>query len=445
MTLSLWPSDDETIEGSGRALREGRITCVGLVKRCLAAIDEWESKVKAWVVVANESALTDARGLDKLLANGRDLGPLHGIPIGVKDIIDVRGLATRAGAERWSKGLAETDAPLVARLQSLGAIVLGKTVTTPYAFIDPPPTRNPWNLDRTPGGSSSGSAAAVATGMCLAAIGTQTVGSLIRPATYCGVAAWKEAGFGRQLVREQGIVPLSRELDRPGYIARSIRDLALIESQFDQKWDQHTDIDDSQPPRVGLLGGLFETKAEPTMRAALLKAVRLWTEAGAEIIPVELPPDAENDWWPAARRILAVGAADIHRRRFLDDPSDYPPKIAALIGEGLDIRAVDYLEALHQRSLVRLDQVPTMKGLRTILMPATTGPAPSLETTGDAIFNAPWSYLGLPTLSIPIGLSPDGLPLGVQIVGLSQDNTELFPIAAWCERVLRSDAQTQRA
>jgi Asp-tRNA(Asn)/Glu-tRNA(Gln) amidotransferase A subunit family amidase len=454
MTLTLWPSEDETIEGAGRALREGRTTCVGLVERCLAAIEEWEPKVKAWVVVAKESALTHARGLDKLLAAGTDLGPLHGIPIGVKDMIDVRGLPTKAGAQRWSKGPAEADAPLVSSLQLNGAIVLGKTVTTPYAFIDPPPTRNPWNLDRTPGGSSSGSAAAVATGMCLAAIGTQTVGSLIRPATYCGVAAWKPARSGGPVKIEgtlssgtPGVMPLSNELDTLGFIARSIKDLASIQlaQMVPRQWEDMSGIDSPEAPRVGLLGGLFESRAEPTMRDALSKAVATWVAAGAEFIPVQLPPEAEETWWPAARRLLAVGAADVHRLRFRDDPDDYPPRIAELIREGSETLAVDHVEALRLRTRVQLHRIPSIKELQALIMPATTGPAPSLDTTGDATFNAPWNYLNIPTLSMPIGLSPDGLPLGAQIVGLSQGNADLFQIAIWFERVLRSNALTQRA
>ena len=187
----LFPEPDQTIAGIGRALREGRTTCVEILEGCLAQVDEWEPKVHAWVVLDREGAIEQARALDDELKTGKDRGPLHGIPIGIKDIIDVAGLPTACGSKRWADRIAESDANVVASLREAGAVIMGKTVTTPYAWIDPPITRNPWNLERTPGGSSSGSAAAVACGMCFGAIGTQTGGSITRPASFCGVAGMK--------------------------------------------------------------------------------------------------------------------------------------------------------------------------------------------------------------------------------------------------------------
>ena len=224
--MKLFPDPEETIEGVGRALRAGERTCVDVLESCLAKIDEWEPQVHAWVVVDRDGAMEQARRLDEELAAGKCRGSLHGIPIGIKDIIDVAGLPTACGFPPWSGRVAEQDAAVVDRFRRAGAVILGKTVTTQFAWIDPPVTRNPWNLNRTPGGSSSGSAAAVACGMCLGAIGTQTGGSIIRPASFCGVAGFKPS-YARVRFCEQGIVPFAPTLDHPGPIARTARDLKL--------------------------------------------------------------------------------------------------------------------------------------------------------------------------------------------------------------------------
>ncbi len=205
----LFPKPAHTIAGIGIRLREGRTTCVEILQACLDQVKEWEPKVHAWVKLDQDRAMEQAHALDKELKSGGDRGPLHGIPIGIKDIIDVAGLPTACGARRWAARVADSDADVVERLRNAGAVIMGKTVTTPYAWIDPPLTRNPWNLDRSPGGSSSGSAAAVACGMCLGAIGTQTGGSITRPASFCGVAGMKPS---RILTRTIGVFPFAPAL-----------------------------------------------------------------------------------------------------------------------------------------------------------------------------------------------------------------------------------------
>src|SRR5437764_5914699 len=196
----------QTIHEAADAIRQKKITPVDLVEQCLANIDRWEDKVRAWVFVDRDGALAEAKRLTDELQRGQYRGPLHVIPIGVKDIFDVFDWPTAAGSKLWANSIARQDAPIVASLRQAGTIFLGKTVTTQYASFDPPVTKNPWNLARTPGGSSSGSAAAIATGMCLAALGSQTGGSITRPASYCGVAGCKPS-FGR--VSLNGIVPLA--------------------------------------------------------------------------------------------------------------------------------------------------------------------------------------------------------------------------------------------
>ncbi len=431
MTLRLFPPTHETIAGAAEALRAGRITCVGLVERCLSAIDEWETRVRAWVLVDRPGAIDQARGLDAELTRGEDRGPLHGIPVGVKDIFDVEGFVTKAGAGRWSLVPAVADSEPVATYRKLGAVILGKTVTTPYAFIDPPPTRNPWDLERTPGGSSSGSAAAVATGMCLAALGSQTAGSLTRPASFCGVASWKPASWSREPV--EGIVPLAPSLDTVGSMARTVGDLALIQGALLGEEAEEP----SRPPRLARLRGFFDERADPTVSSALDRAVSDWQAAGADVVDLPCPGHFERTL-TGLRTIMAAEVATLHSRRFAEDVEDYPPRFAKLIREGLAVKATDYVRAVYFRT----EMVAALADLidpsiDALLVPATTGPAPGVETTGDPAFNAPWNYLNLETLSMPIGLAPSGLPLAAQLVGPPDDSTRLFPAALWCERTLR--------
>ncbi len=337
---------------------------------------------------------------------------------------------TRAGAARWSLVPAVADAEPVATFRRLGAVILGKTVTTPYAFIDPPPTRNPWALDRTPGGSSSGSAVAVATGMCLAALGSQTAGSLTRPASFCGVASWKPASWAREPV--EGIVPLAPSLDTIGTMARSVRDLALIQAA----WLEDEAEEPAGPPRLARLRGFFDERADPSIRSALDGAIVAWRAAGAVIVDLPCPGHFERTL-TGLRTILAAEVATLHARRFAEDVEDYPPRFSELIREGLAIRATDYVRSLYFRTEMVAALGDTVdSSVDALLVPATTGPAPGAETTGDPMFNAPWNYLNLETLSTPIGLSSEGLPLAAQFVGPPDDSTRLFPAAVWCERIL---------
>src|SRR3954468_20117419 len=214
-----------TIESAAAAIRRGDLTPVDLLDACLARIDRLEGRVLAWVLVDRDRARADAVRLTDELKRGIDRGPLHGIPMGVKDLYDVFDWPTAAGSKRWANSFARQDCPVIGRLRSAGAVLMGKTVTVAYAAFDPSPTRNPWNADRTPGGSSSGSAAAVACGMCLAALGTQTGGSITRPASYCGVYGLKPS-YGR--VSVDGVLPLAPSLDHVGALANCVRDLAMV-------------------------------------------------------------------------------------------------------------------------------------------------------------------------------------------------------------------------
>src|ERR1700757_3538245 len=212
-----------TIASASENIRLGQVTPAALLDSCLERVDGLESAVRAWAFLDPNSAHTHAEALTAELKRGEYRGPLHGIPLGIKDIIDVFDWPTACGSRLWRDNIARQDAPAVRKLRAAGAVLMGKTVTTQYASFDPPPTRNPWNPARTPGGSSSGSAAAIACGMCLGTLGSQKGGSIPRPASFCGVAGCKPT-YGR--VSVDGVMPLAASMDHPGPIARSVRDLA---------------------------------------------------------------------------------------------------------------------------------------------------------------------------------------------------------------------------
>ena len=415
-----------------------------LVEQCLARIDRYEPQLRAWVLVDPEAARETARRLDDESRQGKSRGPLHGIPIGIKDIVDVAGWPTKAGSRLRENHRAERDAEIVTRLRDAGAIILGKTVTTEFASFDPPPTRNPWNLDRTPGGSSSGSAAAVASGMCLAAIGTQTGGSITRPASYCGVAGCKPT-WGR--VSSAGLVPFSFHLDQAGPIARSVGDLAIV-VQTIAGYDpsdpvcQNLPVGDyaslaslDRPPKLGVLEEYFFETASDSVRSATQQAVERLRAAGLQPETVRLPASFA-DAHRGQRIIMGVDAAAYHRDNFPSRRELYGPAIATVLDEALSVSAIDYSAALAGQFRFRREMLATLAGFDALLTPATDTTAPTPETTGNPRFNSPWSYSGLPTVSIPCGLADDGLPVALQFIGRSFDDARLFAAAAWCERVL---------
>jgi Asp-tRNA(Asn)/Glu-tRNA(Gln) amidotransferase A subunit family amidase len=428
-----------TIHAAAAAMRAGTLTPVDLLDQCLARIDRYESLVRAWVVIDRDGARRQAERLTDELMRGQVRGPLHGIPVGVKDIIDVFDLPTGCGSKLWAKSIARQDATCVQRLRAAGAVILGKTVTTAYAYLDPPVTRNPWDPTRTPGGSSSGSAAAVACGMCLAALGTQTVGSLTRPASFCGVYSFKPSKWR---VDDDGVLPLSPTLDHVGFMARCVDDLAIVANAVtDDAPDFRAAVAESRDPhRSGIEfvpGEDVLERADSAMRAAFNRVTGCAPE-GARWEPVALPPEFSGIP-QSLRAILAVEAAQVHGERLDRHPDDYPPIIRSLIDEGRGVPATTYAEALrHHRSAGSAADRFLYYTRGVMLTPATLGVAPDRSTTGDAYFNAPWSYTGRPTISIPIEHAEGGMPLAVQLAG-GGDQLPLFQAAAWLERQLGFD------
>jgi aspartyl-tRNA(Asn)/glutamyl-tRNA(Gln) amidotransferase subunit A len=434
-----------TIHAAAEAIRRGQLSPLELLDACLGGIDRHEGRVHAWVFVDREAAQAQAAALADELRLGRSRGPLHGIPVGIKDIFDVFDWPTAAGSRLWQHSVARHDATAVRRLRQAGAVFLGKTVTTPYASFDPPPTRNPYDAARTPGGSSSGSAAALACGMCLGALGSQTGGSITRPAAFCGAAGCKPT-FGR--VSTYGVVPLAPSMDHIGPLARCVRDLAVLlqtvagADPYDPGCSGRPVPDWSaalrgplRPPRLGRLRGLFESRAELATLRLLEQACERWRARGAEVVDVALP--AGFGEVPERHRVvMAVEAAAYHAERLRRHPDDYGPRIAALLEEGLACPAPEYARCKAHQEQMRREVLPCLEEVDALLTPATPGPAPDAATTGDPVFNAPWSYLGFPTVCFPGGASPEGLPLGIQLGGRPWGEGELFAAAAWCEDTL---------
>jgi aspartyl-tRNA(Asn)/glutamyl-tRNA(Gln) amidotransferase subunit A len=434
-----------TIHATAAGIRSGHLSPLDILAASRVRIDQREERVKAWVFVDRDSAREDAERAAAELRKGYDRGPLHGIPIGIKDIIDVFDWPTACGSRRWAQSYARQDAPVVQRLRQAGAVLLGKTATTQYASFDPPPTRNPWNHERTPGGSSSGSAAAVASGMCLGALGSQTGGSITRPASFCGVAGCKPT-YAR--VSKMGVLPLAHSMDHVGPIALCVRDLAILLHAIagPEASDPHAAANDVpdylqvlqqpfRPPRLGRLRGLFDDKAAPVVRALLDVCTREFEKAGATVVDVT-PPAAFSDVLECHRTVMAVEAVEYHGLRLRRHPEDYLPHIRALLEEGLATSVQEYARCkAHQKQLTE-EMRACFEGVDVLLTPATTSPAPTAETTGDPGFNSPWSYTGLPTVSLPAGRDKDGMPLGIQLIGRHWEEPALFVAAAWCEQVL---------
>ena len=431
--MQLPTSDGFTVSQLSADLAAGKRTSESIVEQCLARIDELESDLRAWVVVDRDGAVDRARQLDRERSDGTVRGPLHGIPVGIKDIIDVAGFVTGAGSPWMARNAAATsDAALVAALRNAGAVILGKTVTTEFACFDPPPTRNPWNSERTPGGSSSGSAAAVAAEMVPVAIGSQTGGSITRPASFCGVCGLKPT---LKAISLDGVVPVATSLDHPGPIARCVADLRVTVAALTGKEPEQTETD--RPLRIGRLRDFFEDRAGDVMSRELNAALDQLMSAGVQVFDIDVPGEF-SDVLIHHKRVMACEAATWHRASFSKHRGEYGECVASLIEEGLSASAVDYLAARdHQVRLTAAMNAIVSNEVDALVTPATTGVAPDTSTTGDPCMNAPWSYTGMPTVSFPIAVS-DGLPLAMQLAGARGSDWRLLDIAEQCEQIIRS-------
>lgn len=441
-----------TVVEIAERIRSGELSPVAVVEACLAQIKDLEPAIQAWVYIDAEGALRAARTLEAEARAGKIRGPLHGVPAGIKDIFHVAGMVTTSGAGTFAHERPETDAPSVARLRQAGAIILGKTATTEFAYADPTVTRNPWNLEHTPGGSSSGSAAAVAAHMIPLALGSQTIGSTLRPAAYCGIVGLKPT-YG--LITTAGVTPLAWSLDHVGIFTRSVDDAALAlsvlarpESAGRSAVSTPAPIIDSiaavgrgrRPPRLGVPRSLFSEKAGPEVNAHLEGVAAAFAASGAMIEDIAMPPSTE-EIHDAGQMVLRVDAAAFHDARFAGDLGSHRPRIRGLVEAGRTIAGVEYARAQQARQRFREEMGPILKRYDALLMPVAPTTAPKgLDSTGDPVFCAPWSFAGLPAIALPGGVSGDGLPLAIQLAAGAFEEERLLDVARWCEAHLHFTA-----
>ena len=402
-------ADPGRVRALAAAIATGGLSPVTLVRRYLDRIAATDARVQCWREVDGERALAIAEVRRREAAEGRLRGALHGIPVAIKDIIDVAGLPTRANSRsRASAPPARCDAELVLALKAQGAIMLGKVHTTEFAYFDPSPARNPHNLAHTPGGSSSGSAAAVAAGMVPAAVGTQTVASVNRPAAYCGIAAFKPS---TRSLATFGITPLAPSYDTPGFYGWSVDDAVYVYEAVAPNFLAPCAAPDAGKPRVCIPDDPHVADAVPEVKAAVARTADAFAKAGHAVERLR-PPISFERLFRLQRQTMAyeAGRALAH---LLELPAQsIGEKLSAQLREGLAIPTARYLDERREIDAMRA-QLFSLLRAEIFLWPATPGPAPEgLAWTGDPKYIAPFTALGGPIVTLPAGFADNGLPIG---------------------------------
>lgn len=418
-----------------RRMAAGELSSETYVRGLLLRCREADASIDAWAWLEAEGAIKRARDCDARIKAGRLPGGLQGVPVGVKDIVYTRGIPTGMGSPIHAKWVPEQNAEVVDRLGTAGALVMGKTVTTEFAFMMPSRTRNPWNEDFSPGGSSSGSAAAVAAGMVPAAIGTQTNGSIIRPAAFCGVVGYKP---GKGVLSTDGILPFSPTLDQPGVFARSVEDAGLLVAYLaHSRWTISPQISAlKHAPRLVATRSPVWHLASEDQRARFARDVAGLREAGAVVDEIELP-SSFNDAHKVHRSIMlyeAAAASRPLRQQYADKLSELLRKA---LEEGDRISVSEYERALKKQEALQRDFSRFTDDYDAVVTPPAAGEAPaSRDTTGDPSFCTIWTLLGVPAIVIPTGLGSQGMPMGMQIIGNQGESNHLLATSMWCERQL---------
>ncbi len=432
------------------AIRDGRLTSQELIEACLKRIEAREPEVQAWAFLDPEHALKQARAADEWRKRGRPLGPLHGLPVGVKDIVDTADMPTENGTVLHAGRRPRQDATLVSLLRAAGAIILGKTVTTELAVYAPNKTRNPHNPEHTPGGSSSGSAAAVADGMVPLAIGTQTNGSVIRPASFCGVYGYKPS---HGLIPRTGVLTQSPPLDTVGVMAAELEGLAFLAEPL-MAFDARDPA--SQPrARPQLLEVLREAPPVPP-KLAFVRSV-VWDQAaedtkagfaelvealGEHVEEVELS-SMFGDAIELHGAIMQADLAKSFAREYETGRDRLSARLREMIESGQRVLAVDYNRALERAATLNaaLDQLFT--GYDAILTPAAPGEAPrGLGSTGSPVFCTTWTLCGVPAVTLPLLRGASGMPIGVQLVGQKGDDARLLRTARWLIEAVQTSGRS---
>jgi aspartyl-tRNA(Asn)/glutamyl-tRNA(Gln) amidotransferase subunit A len=416
-----------------------------MVAAALARIADLEPEIRAFAAIDVETALAAARRLEARAGHSRPR-PLLGWPVAVKDLLDAKGLPAAYGSPLYGDHRPQRDATVVRRLRRAGAVIVGKTVTTEFGAFDPPQTRNPWDPACTPGGSSSGSAAAVASGMVRAAIGTQTAGSTLRPASYCGVIGFMPSpGW----IGRTGSFTCSWSLDRIGLLAGNVEDVgALLDGTLGL--DPHDPMSVRRPTgrleplealtgvRIGLFDRLIHAASEP-MRAAVRAAAGTLADAGADVRSMD-GPAAFAAGHAAHLVVMYAEMAAAHEQLFSEHAASYGPRIRSIIESGLRVRATDYLRAQRLRREYRRQIAQLFREVDALLAPAAVSSAErDLSTIGDPFMNIPATFAGLPAIALPAAVTADGLPLGIQLIGARDDDWRLLALAQGAERLVRFD------
>ena len=426
---------------AARAIREGAISAEQLVEACLARVRDADPQIEAWAFLDPEHALTQARARDQDRREGRPVGPLHGVPVGIKDIFDTEDMPTEDGSVLHAGRTPAHDATVVAMLRAAGAVIMGKTVTTEFATYSPGKTRNPRNPGHTPGGSSSGSAAAVAAGMVPLAVGSQTNGSVIRPASFCGVYGFKPT---HGLIPRGGVLKLSRTLDHVGVFARTLEDVALLAEQLVGHDPRDADTrprarmpftataaeEPPLPPMIGYVKGPVWERASEDTKAAFAE---LASTLGERVVEIELPDSTRQalDWHRAIMEAEMAAYLDLEWEKGRERISQ---SLRTQLARGRETTALEYQRARARIPLINEGFEEIFERCDAIITPAAPGTAPAgLDATGDPAFCTLWTLCGMPALSLPLMQGENGLPMGVQLVGPRDGDARLLRTARWLE------------
>jgi len=413
---------------ASRAIAAGELTAEALAAACLERVREREAAVQAWAFIDPEAALKQARALDRQPRRSR----LHGIPVGIKDVIDTHDMPTEYGSKIYEGHQPGCDAACVAQIRELGGLILGKAVSTEFATRHPNKTRHPLNPERSPGGSSSGSAAAVADFMVPIALGTQTSSSVIRPAAYCGVVGYKPS-FG--MINRAGLKFLSESLDTIGSLTRSIPDAALIVEELAGLSPTSFDDIGGLKPRIGFCRTPWWNQADDASKANLEQAARTLRAAGTRVTDVELDePFAElNDIQVEVSSYEFYRALTFERTRH---PELISPHLLRRIAAGGSITRERYEAGVAAARECRKRIADVFREFDVLLAPSAPGEATTIDSTGEPTFGLMWTLLRLPCLTLPHGSGPAGLPLGIQLIASFGRDAVLFRYAEWVARTL---------
>lgn len=417
-----------SVVGAAQAVAEGTVSVRDLIQASLRRYGQLEPTIRAFAWLDEERAARIAAGRD----DEAPRGPLHGVPIGIKDIFDTAGIPTEYGSPLFAGRVPRRSAAVVRSLESAGAVVLGKTVTAELAYYTPGPTRNPHDPSRTPGGSSQGSAAAVAAGIIPGAVGSQTNGSIIRPAAFCGVVGFKPSA-GR--ISTTGAMSFSSTLDQVGVFSRNVRDARLMASVMAGAELQEWTSIPPRHPRLAVVRTSDWPLAEQAAQDRFEADVAALAAAGADVddSPPVLALDGSAD---IVATLMAYESARSVGRIALANPGLVSERARALFERGRAVRKVEYAAALHERLLLVEEYEAWSTQYDAVLTLPAAGEAPDASTTGDPRFCSRWTLVGAPAVSIPTGFGPNGLPLGLQIVGGIGMDAVLLEVAEWAESAI---------